>query len=36
MAIVDVDGSCLFSADSVQVSWLYLRVGGYLALSLQS
>jgi len=36
MAMVDVDGSCHLSADSAQVSWLGLRVGGHPALSLHS
>jgi len=37
MAMVDVDGSCQFSADSQpQVDWLGLRVGGQLVLSLYS
>jgi len=37
MAMVDVDGSSHFSADSTaQVGWLGLRVGGHPALSLHS
>ena len=36
MAMVDVDGSSQFSADSAQVNWLGLRVGGHPALSLHS
>ena len=32
MAMVDVDDSCQFSADSAQVDWLGLRVGGHPAL----
>jgi len=36
MAMVDVDDSCQFSADSAQVDWLGLRVGGHPALSLHS
>ena len=36
MAMVDVDDSCQFSADSSQVDWLGLRVGGHPALSLHS
>ena len=35
MAMVDVDDSSL-PADSAQVDWLGLRVGGHLALSLHS
>jgi len=31
MAMVDVNGSCQFSADSVHVNWLGLRVGGHPA-----
>jgi len=34
--MVDVDGSCQFLADSAQVIWLGLRVGGHPALSLHS
>ena len=39
MAMVDVDDSCQFSADSQpksQPNWLGLRVGGHPALSLHS
>jgi len=36
MAMVDVDGGCQSSADSAQVDWLGLRVGGHPALSLHS
>ena len=36
MAMVDVDDSCHFSADSAKVDWLGLRVGGHPALSLHS
>ena len=38
MAMVDVDDSCQFSADSLttQVDWLGLRVGGHPALGLHS
>ena len=36
MATVDVDDSCQFSADTAQVDWLGLRVGGHPALSLHS
>jgi len=38
MAMVDVDDSCQFSADSqpAQVDWLGLRVGGHPALNLHS
>jgi len=36
MAMVDVDDSCQFSADSAYVDWLGLRVGGHPALSLHS
>jgi len=36
MAMVDVDDSCQFSADSAKVDWLGLRVGGHPALSLHS
>ena len=32
--MVDVNGSCQFSADSAQVDWLGLMVGGHPALSL--
>jgi len=31
--MVDVDGSCQFSADSAQVDWFGLSVGGHPALS---
>jgi len=36
MAMVDVNGNSHLSADSQAVSWLGLRVGGHLALSLHS
>jgi len=36
MATVDVDGNCQFSADSAQVDWLGLGVGGHPARSLHS
>jgi len=36
MAMVDVDDSCQFLADSAQNNWLGLRVGGHPALSLRS
>ena len=36
MAMVYVDDSCQFSADSAQVDWLGLRVGGHPALGLHS
>ena len=36
MASVDVDTGCQFSADSAQVDWLDLRVGGHPALSRHS
>jgi len=36
MAMVDVDGSSQFSADSAQVDWLGLRVDGHPALNLHS
>ena len=36
MAMVDVDDSCQFSADTAQVDWLDLRVGGHPALNLHS
>ena len=36
MAMVDVDGSCQFLADSAPVAWPDLRVGGQPALSLHS
>jgi len=36
MAMVDVDDSCQLSADSAQVDWLGLGVGGHPALSLHS
>jgi len=36
MAMVDVDDSCQFSADSQQVDWLGLTVGGHPALSVHS
>jgi len=36
MAMVDVDGSCQFPADSQPVDWLGLGVGGHPAVSLHS
>jgi len=36
MVMVDVDGSRQFSADSTEVDWLGLRIGGHPALSLHS
>ena len=37
MAMVDVDSSCQFSADSQhKLNWLGLSVGGHTALSLHS